>query len=80
MTGVRLDPDVLEIISRLTVRGDCVIQRELMSHQTRIQVNETLALAGGRWDRDRGVHVFCNERPQAVIERLLASQGFSKHD
>lgn len=66
----KIDQNVLEVLSGLTVRGNFVTLGAQLDRKMYLKVNEVLAALGGRWERSMGVHIF-EQSPQAALDNVI---------
>lgn len=75
-TGNRLvlGSDVLAVLQAATAEGSRVILPPgRLARDLYVKVDEALKLAGGKWDRKAGAHIFKDEDGAAVLDSLLTA-------
>jgi phospholipid N-methyltransferase len=70
MKAKKIDQNVLEVLSGLTVRGNFVTMSAQLDRKMYLKVNEVLAQLGGRWERSLGAHVF-EQSPQEGLDNVI---------
>lgn len=71
----KVDQNVLEVLSGLTVRGNIVTLGAQLDRKMYLKVNEVLAALGGRWDRSSAAHIF-DGNPQEALDNVIDTGEF----
>lgn len=66
----KVDQNVLEVLSGLTVRGNLVTLGAQLDRKMYLKVNEVLAALGGKWERSMGAHIF-DGNPQEALDNVI---------
>jgi predicted RNA methylase len=71
----KVDQNVLEVLSGLTVRGNLVTMSTQLDRKMYLKVNEVLAALGGKWERSMAAHVF-DGNPQEALDNVIDTGEF----
>lgn len=67
---MKLDQDILRILSGLQIDGVNVKITEQLDRKLYVKVNEVLETLGGKWSKKQKAHVFA-ENPQASLDEVI---------
>lgn len=77
---MRIDQDVLTILSRAEIRGAHLVLPEQLDRPTYSRTDKVLKAAGGVWKRGVGAHVFDGDATEIIEQILIAGAITTQQD
>ncbi|MFA6102219.1 MAG: class I SAM-dependent methyltransferase [Victivallaceae bacterium] len=71
---MRIDNDVLEVLSRAEVDGKALKLTGQLERNLYVKVNKVLELCGGKWDKKAKAHLFDGDAAERVDEIIVSGE------
>lgn len=72
--------DILEILNSAIINGDAVTLPGQLDRKLYTKVDKVIGMAGGKWDRRRGAHIFAGDAACALEPILLTGTITNQRD